>query len=82
MNWIQNRSTRSNSESSTVLNGIAYSKKRGTFFLTGKRWPIIFEVRMDISPPAPMDQGHAGPDHRPRRGPFPAGTVPDIGTGR
>lgn len=31
-----------------VLNGIAYSRERGTFFLTGKRWPIIFEVRMDI----------------------------------
>ena len=58
------------SHSNNVLNGIAYSKKRGTFFLTGKRWPIIFEVRMDISPPAPTGQGHAGPDHRPRRGPF------------
>jgi Glutamine cyclotransferase len=44
------------SHSNNVLNGIAYSKKRGTFFLTGKRWPIIFEVRMDISPPAPTDQ--------------------------
>jgi glutamine cyclotransferase len=31
-----------------VLNGIAYSRERGTFFLTGKRWPLIFEVRMDI----------------------------------
>jgi glutaminyl-peptide cyclotransferase len=36
------------SHSNNVLNGIAYSKERGTFFLTGKRWPIIFEVRMDI----------------------------------
>jgi glutaminyl-peptide cyclotransferase len=33
--------------SNNVLNGIAYSKARGTFFLTGKRWPVIFEVRMD-----------------------------------
>jgi len=31
-----------------VLNGIAYSKERGTFFVTGKRWPLIFEIRMDI----------------------------------
>jgi glutaminyl-peptide cyclotransferase len=36
------------SHSNNVLNGIAYSKERKTFFLTGKRWPIIFEVRMDI----------------------------------
>jgi glutaminyl-peptide cyclotransferase len=36
------------SHSNNVLNGIAYSKERGTFFLTGKRWPLIFEVRMDI----------------------------------
>jgi glutaminyl-peptide cyclotransferase len=36
------------SHSNNVLNGIAYSKERGTFFLTGKRWPIIFEVRMDL----------------------------------
>jgi glutamine cyclotransferase len=36
------------SHSNNVLNGIAYSRERGTFFLTGKRWPIIFEVRMDI----------------------------------
>ena len=36
------------SHSNNLLNGIAYSKERGTFFLTGKRWPVIFEVRMDI----------------------------------
>ncbi len=36
------------SHSNNVLNGIAYSKERGTFFLTGKRWPVIFEVRMGI----------------------------------
>jgi glutamine cyclotransferase len=35
------------SHPNNVLNGIAYSKARGTFFLTGKRWPVIFEVRMD-----------------------------------
>lgn len=28
-----------------VLNGIAYSSKRGTFFITGKDWPWVFEVR-------------------------------------
>jgi glutamine cyclotransferase len=28
-----------------VLNGIAYSRERNTFFLTGKFWPKLFEVR-------------------------------------
>jgi len=37
------------SHPNNVLNGIAYSNERGTFFLTGKRWPIIFEVRMDLT---------------------------------
>lgn len=31
--------------SEDVLNGIAYHPKKGTFFLTGKRWPWIFEVQ-------------------------------------
>jgi len=29
-----------------VLNGIAFRPQRGTFFLTGKNWPWIFEVRL------------------------------------
>jgi glutaminyl-peptide cyclotransferase len=28
-----------------VLNGIAYDSDRGTFYLTGKDWPSLFEVR-------------------------------------
>ncbi len=28
-----------------VLNGIAYDPDRGTFYLTGKHWPELFEVR-------------------------------------
>lgn len=31
-----------------VLNGIAYHQKRKTFFVTGKRWPALFEV--DLHP--------------------------------
>jgi glutaminyl-peptide cyclotransferase len=27
-----------------VLNGIAYNSDNGTFFLTGKNWPLLFEV--------------------------------------
>ena len=28
----------------SVLNGIAYNYDTGTYFLTGKNWPLIFEV--------------------------------------
>lgn len=31
---------------SKVLNGIAYRPRTGTFFLTGKCWPVMFEVRI------------------------------------
>jgi glutaminyl-peptide cyclotransferase len=30
-----------------VLNGIAFSPERGTFFLTGKNWPTMFEVTFE-----------------------------------
>ena len=29
-----------------VLNGIAYNRKRKTFFVTGKKWNKIFEIRI------------------------------------
>ncbi len=29
-----------------VFNGIAYDKLTDTFFLTGKRWPLLFKVRI------------------------------------
>ncbi len=32
-----------------VLNGIAYDPAAGTFLLTGKRWPTMFEVRIGDS---------------------------------
>eukprot|EP00927_Polykrikos_kofoidii_P034994 TRINITY_DN29578_c0_g1_i1.p1 TRINITY_DN29578_c0_g1~~TRINITY_DN29578_c0_g1_i1.p1 ORF type:complete len:326 (-),score=43.62 TRINITY_DN29578_c0_g1_i1:251-1207(-) len=32
-----------------VANGIAFSEKRGTFFLTGKNWDWIYEVRIAAS---------------------------------
>ena len=35
------------SHSNNVLNGIAYSKKRGTFFQTGRTCAIIFEERIE-----------------------------------
>ncbi|WKW45774.1 glutaminyl-peptide cyclotransferase [Myroides sp. JBRI-B21084] len=30
-----------------VLNGIAYNKKSGTFFVTGKNWDKMFEIRIN-----------------------------------
>ncbi|MFK7901163.1 MAG: glutaminyl-peptide cyclotransferase, partial [Cyclobacteriaceae bacterium] len=30
-----------------VLNGIAYHKKRGTYFVTGKNWPKMYELKID-----------------------------------
>jgi glutaminyl-peptide cyclotransferase len=30
-----------------VLNGIAYNSERGTFYLTGKLWPRLFEVTFE-----------------------------------
>ena len=32
-------------DQSAVLNGIAYDDTTGRFFLTGKNWPLLFEVR-------------------------------------
>ncbi|MNY65143.1 Glutamine cyclotransferase [compost metagenome] len=29
-----------------VLNGIAYNKKSDTFFITGKNWDKIFEIKI------------------------------------
>lgn len=34
-------------ERTDVLNGIAYNKDSKTFFITGKRWPKIFELRLN-----------------------------------
>ncbi|MDE0579306.1 MAG: glutaminyl-peptide cyclotransferase [bacterium] len=35
------------SDGNNVLNGIAYRPDTGTFLITGKRWPTIFEVRFE-----------------------------------
>jgi glutaminyl-peptide cyclotransferase len=28
------------------LNGIAYNPQSGTFFVTGKNWPLIYEIKL------------------------------------
>lgn len=30
-----------------VLNGIAYQKESGTFYITGKNWPLMFRIEID-----------------------------------
>ncbi|PLX19278.1 MAG: hypothetical protein C0597_05420 [Marinilabiliales bacterium] len=32
-------------ENDNVLNGIAYNKDNDHYFVTGKRWPSLFEVK-------------------------------------
>ena len=32
-------------DAGNVLNGIAYHKQKGTFFITGKDWPVIIELK-------------------------------------
>jgi glutamine cyclotransferase len=32
--------------STAVMNGIAYNHDQGTFFVTGKNWPTLFEVKL------------------------------------
>jgi glutaminyl-peptide cyclotransferase len=46
-----------------VLNGIAFDSANGHFFLTGKLWPKLFEVRFDFDPygdGGPQDAGAGG----------------------
>lgn len=35
--------------SGDVLNGIAYDDENGTFWVTGKRWPVIYEVNWRVN---------------------------------
>jgi glutamine cyclotransferase len=35
------------SDSNAVLNGIAYDSNRKRLYVTGKRWPTLFEIRVD-----------------------------------
>ena len=31
-----------------VLNGIAYNKKSNTFYVTGKQWPVMYEIKLSL----------------------------------
>jgi len=37
-------------EAEHVLNGIAFDPKSGHFFVTGKCWPVLYELRVDSGP--------------------------------
>ena len=30
-----------------VINGIAYNNQKGTFYITGKNWPFLFEIKLN-----------------------------------
>jgi glutaminyl-peptide cyclotransferase len=38
--------TRAERQATDVLNGIAYDAKQSRLFVTGKRWPKLFEIRL------------------------------------
>ena len=50
--WLDLRALRSRFQSrdADVLNGIAYDAKSGRLFVTGKKWPVLFEIKIENSP--------------------------------
>jgi glutaminyl-peptide cyclotransferase len=42
----------------SVLNGIAYNARNGTFLVTGKLWPVLYEIKLHgqaVRAAAPLD---------------------------
>ena len=52
------RPASSRQDAEAVLNGIAYDEARDRLFVTGKRWPALFEIA--LRPPLKPGQGTAG----------------------
>ena len=46
--------------SADVLNGIAHDASTGHFYLTGKLWPKLFEVELELPPAAPAAPRKSG----------------------
>lgn len=46
-------------DSEAVLNGIAWDRKRDVFYVTGKRWPWLFALRLKQRPPMPSAREQA-----------------------
>jgi glutamine cyclotransferase len=34
-------------QSDNVLNGIAYDSAKNSFYITGKKWPALFEIKLN-----------------------------------
>lgn len=49
LEWVDVRTLRSrfDYDKADVLNGIAYDAKTGRLFVTGKNWPVLFEIKID-----------------------------------
>jgi glutamine cyclotransferase len=50
--WLDLSTLRSRfiSREADVLNGIAFDTKSGRLFVTGKKWPALFEIKIENSP--------------------------------
>ena len=46
-NYINSINDYSYDWGNNVLNGIAYNKYKDTFYLTGKMWDFVYEVKLD-----------------------------------
>ncbi len=47
LNWIDTRDILGPRVAPGVMNGIAWIEERQSFLLTGKNWPLLFEVKVD-----------------------------------
>lgn len=61
LSWVNARGllTEQEAASADVLNGIARDDSSGRFYLTGKLWPKLFEVELELP------QRQSEPDHQP-----------------
>src|SRR5690606_8226882 len=69
--------TASEARESDVLNGIAYDAGADRYFLTGKLWPKLFEVRFDFDDAGIGGEGGGGAAGAPAEG----GGGGDVGQG-
>lgn len=46
-NLLQGSSIMLNNANDDVLNGIAYDSTKNSFYITGKRWPALFEIKLN-----------------------------------
>lgn len=51
LGWIDLRGLLALRPAPGVLNGIAYDPAHGRLFVTGKNWPLLFEIALEPAPP-------------------------------